>query len=41
MVTKNQIAKVHVRLDKAALEALEKIKNALQEQIELFQPGLS
>lgn len=41
MVSKNQSAKVPIQLDVAAEEALEKIKNSLQEQVELFQTDFS
>lgn len=41
MVSKNQSAKVPLQLDVAAEEALEKIKNSLQEQVELFQTDFS
>lgn len=41
MVKKNQSTKMLINLDKAAIEALNKIKNALQEQVELFQPDFS
>lgn len=37
-ISKNQSAKVKISLDQAALDALNKVKDALQAQVELFQP---
>ncbi len=40
-ISKNQSAKIKISLDERALEALNKIKEELQAQVELFQPNFT
>lgn len=41
MLSKNQSARVEVKLDEAAITAIDKIKDALQEQVEFDQPDFT